>query len=396
MAINGGAPVREFPLIATPYQYSEQDAGRVARVVRTGDLTHDRGDNITGLEREFAQAIGSEFALSTNSGTSALTMACQSVGLHNGDEVILPAYTFVASAQAVLASRATPIFADIDNTFTINPQSITHLITKKTRAIMVVHMFGNVADMDKIMRIARAHNLAVIEDCAQAVGARYNGRDVGTFGDIGCYSFNIKKAIPTGQGGMFVTSNSQYYRRAMAIRNTGIEVTDGHVDVVSLGGTYFMTEMEAVLARSVLRQLTGLNALRRKNYEYLMGLIEPISDTLTPYRILSHAEPSYSRLSFLLHLPRLQCTREQFIAAVVAEGAPLKTFYPMPLYCYSLFQNMNGRTYVRQSFAEQFYMRHVGMEFSPYWSFSDMRDIATIVTNVIRHYLKSSHKERRQ
>ncbi len=397
-------PIRDTKLCPGSYIYSPEDAERVRGIVLSGALTHDQGEEIVSLEREFGQYIGSSFSLATNSGTSALIMACRAIGIGPGDEVIVPAYTFIATAQAVLQCGALPVFADIDDTFTISPESIKKLITKKTKAIVVVHIFGNVCNMDAILSIAKKYAIPVIEDCAQAIGATYKNKEVGSIGDIGCFSFNRLKALPTGQGGMFTTSNEVFFRRAMAYRNTGIETNNGEVDICSLGETLFMTELEASLARSILRQIESLNARRRKNMEYLKELLFPLRKTLTLYQEVSGAAPSYSRLSFLLDVDQLSISRKSFIEAMNVEGIPIRLFYPTPLYAYSLFQkrkniltgsvypfseNTKRRYNTKQKFVEIFSKSHIGMEFSPYWEFSDMRDIANAFVKVIERSKKS-------
>ena len=378
-----------------PYRFSERDVRIVAEIVRSGTIHHEQGLQMTSFEREFAAFTGVRHAIAVNSGTSALMLAVSALGLSPGDEVIVPAYTFVATAQAVLANNAVPVFADIDSTFTVSPKSISRKITKKTRAIIVVHMFGNVCDMEKIIRIARRHHLLVIEDCAQAIGAKYQGNSVGSMGDIGCFSFNMKKALPTGQGGMAITNSDTYDERMIAARNTGLSFTDGMTDVVSFGGTYFMTEIEAALGRSVLRQIRYLNGVRKANFLYLMHLLEPISELIRIYSVTPYAEPSYSRLSFMLNMRNLRGTRDEFIQKMVSAGIAFKKFYPTPLYRYSLFsRHRNILTgvpfpfgsmpkYHPLPYAERFGKEHIGMEFSPYWNASDMRKIATEIMSVI-------------
>lgn len=384
------------------YRFSEHDAQIVAAIVRSGKLHHDQGSEMALFEREFARFIGVPHAIATNSGTSALALAVQALGLKPGDEVIVPAYAFVAAAQAVLSHNAIPVFADIDATCTVSPKSILRSISKRTKAIIVVHIFGNVAAMDKIKQIAKRYDLRIIEDCAQAVGASYHGQQVGSLDDIGCFSFNIKKALPTGQGGMVTTSSDIYDQRIRAARNTGLTYVNGQADALAFGGTYFMTEMEAALGRSVLRQLAYLNGVRKKNYEYLMQLLTELQPYLRPYDELPESQGSYSRLSFILNTRLLTVTRDQFINTVQQMGLPLKKFYPTPLYRYSLFKNKQD-AYTRVSFpfslskkrgeyflpyAEKFNKEHVGMEFSPYWDFSDMRKIAASLTKAVRGSLK--------
>lgn len=379
------------------YHYSVRDSQIVAAIVRSGKLHHDQGKEMVSFEREFAAYTGAQHAIATNSGTSALMLAIQSLGLGLGDEVIVPAYAFVAAAQAVLLNAATPVFADIDATCTISPKSIERCITHKTKAIIVVHMFGNVADMDAICAIAKKHGLMIVEDCAQAIGAFYRGKHVGTFGDIGCFSFSIKKAIPTGQGGMVITQNVDLDMRIRIARNTGLLFVNGKLDVVSFGGTYFMTEIEAALGRSVLRQISYLNSIRKRNYEYLMKLLYPLKRSLSIYTVLSHSDPSYSRLSFLFFSRSLTISRDEFVHRMQDRGIPFKKFYPTPIYQYSLFRNKKNMFMPRLSravsqnmsdtlylpFAEKFHTMHVGIEFSPYWSFSDMRLIAQTCADVL-------------
>lgn len=373
------------PLITTPYRYSILTAIKVAKSVLSGKLTHDTGTKIMRLEKEFADYHRCHFALATNSGTSALELAIQALNLQPGDEVIVPAYTFVASAQAILTNNAIPIFADIDETFTISPVSVSRLITPKTKAIMVVHMFGNVANLEEILKIAASHKLWVIEDCAQAIGATWKQKPVGTVGDLGCFSFNEKKALPAGQGGMLITHNKELYRRALIARNTGIDPQDGLVK--SFGHTYYMTEVQATLARDALLELTKLNSLRKRNFMLIKQKFMGLAKIISFYHVLPSANPSYSRLVFLVDFSKMKTTREQFIAAANELGIPLKTFYPTPLYKYPLFRqkkdlltkqqfpfNLNKHLVYpsKLPLTELFCRQQVGMEFSPYLSANDM------------------------
>lgn len=394
LSVAGGTPVRQSILATTSYRFTEHDISRVSDILRLGHLHHEQGQENARFETEFAVYTQTKYALTTNSGTSALDLAIQAIGVHKGDEVILPAYTFISCAQAILRHGGIPVFADIDDTCTISPKHIQKLITAKTRAVIVAHLFGNTANMQQICALARKYKLFIIEDCAQAVGATYNGKPVGSIGDIGCFSFNIKKAIPTGQGGMLVTNSDSMHLYAKAARNTGIVDTKHGTDVITMGGTYFMTEIEASLGRSILRQLEQLNTVRKNNFEYLMSLLSPLSGLVKPYRIQPSSSPVFSRLSFFIDFDLLGITRSSFLAAMQSEGIPLKAFYPTPLYKYSLFRkNVSNIFSKRQSslyctlqlpFVEVFSKQHVGMEFSPYWTTHDMRDIAKAFSKVIR------------
>lgn len=371
---------QEFPTM--PYVFTRLEAKRVANIIVSGKLHHSMGSEVALLESEFASYQRKKYALATNAGTSALELAIKAIGIHPGDEIIVPAYTFVATAQAVLSRGGVPVFADIDDTFTISTPSIEKLITSRTKAIIPVHMFGNVADMDKIIQIAIKHKLRVIEDACQAVGAKYKGFPVGSLGDIGCFSFNTRKAITTGQGGMVVTSKKEYFDIMLITRETGqINETVGS-DVITTGNTFSLTEMQASLARSILQKLDSLNAKRLRNYNLFTQCINTSSGLLRWNRILPNSQPSFSRLVLMIDFEKLKTTREIFIKRMNTSGIPMKTFYPVPLYKYSLFQkqkdtltkseypffmnkHVNYRM-VHHSFVEKFCRQQVGLEFSPY------------------------------
>jgi perosamine synthetase len=390
------------PFPTEPYRFTKSDARYVSNIILHKSLHHKFGMEVLSLEKEFAQYHGSKYALATNAGTSALEMAVKAIGINPGDEIIVPAYTFVATAQAVLARGGIPIFADIDDTFTISPQDLVKRITKKTKAIIPVHMFGNVADMDKILSIAKDHNLKVIEDCCQAVGATYKGRKVGTFGDIGCFSFTIHKAITTGQGGMLLTSQPRYFDIANDTRETGQLFESEASDVVTIGHTFALTEMQAALARIQLNQLDALNERRRLNYEYFVQNVDTSSQLFRWYRILPEATPSFSRFVFMVNFLKLHISRPDFISQLRKDDIPLKTFYPKPLYSYSLFRNKKDK-YVSSGypftlaktvnyramhlpFVETFCQQQVGLEFSPYIEERNILHLCRSLSRIIHKY----------
>ena len=370
----------KFP--TEPYLFSKDDARKIYSIVLKGALHQSTGDEVNALEKEFAKYHGLRSSYATNSGTSALELALRVISIKPGDEVILPAYTLISTAHAVLDNGGIPIFADIDDTFTIDPDGIENLITERTRAILVVHIFGNVANMGKIMKIARKHNLFVIEDCCQATGASYGNQKVGTIGDVGCYSFSAKKAIFTGEGGMLVAANKLINDRLNHIK---YEVENLHLsperDIQTIGHLHRMTEMQAALARSILHQLDELNQRRRQNYMYFNSLTDR-SLPLTLYKILPSARPSFSRLVFMIDFRKLKISRDRFIQKMQLQGVPLKTFYPRPLYSFSIFKNKrdrlldstfpfsyNNRVNYRDlhlPFVEHFCQNQAGMSFSPY------------------------------
>ena len=393
-------PEDYFSFPTMPYKYTSEDAQRVYNVVLSGHLHHSCLKEVVSLEKEFAAFHKVKYALATNSGTSALESAVKAIGIKPGDEVIVPAYTFVATAQAVISRGGVPVFADIDDTYTISPKSVEEKISKRTKAILPVHLFGNVADMDSIMKIARKHNLFVIEDACQSLGASFKGRRVGAIGDIGCFSFNEKKAIATGQGGMVITSNKKFHDIMDMTRNTGQIDEELGSDVVTTGNTFSLTEMQAALARSTLTQLDELNNMRRRNYEIFLQSIDPQMRHVTWYRVLPDADASYARLVFMINFRALGISRDVFIQNCIKKGIPMKTLYPIPLYKYSLFRkrrdDMTGNTFPfdqnphvdyrlqKLPFVEEFCKQQVAIEFSPYLRKNNIEYMVEVMKEELR------------
>ncbi len=391
----------DFPSV--PYRFNKKEAKRIYNIVLSGKLHHRVGYEVSHLEQEFAQYHRVKYALATNAGTAALEMAVKAVGIQPGDEVIVPSYTFIATAQAVLLRGGIPVFADIDDTFTISPKSIAEKITSRTRAIIPVHVFGNVANMEAINKIARQHNLSVIEDCCQAIGALYKGKKVGSLSDVACFSFNEKKAVTAGQGGMIITNNKKLFDIANHTRETGQLDDSLASDVVTTGNTYALTEMQGALARMELARLDELNAIRRENFSYFIETIDTAGLPLRWYRLLPEAYPSFSRLALLVDFQKLSTSRASFLRAMRARDIPMKTFYPKPLYSYSLFQNRKdgllGTAYpfslnrsivyrgLHLPYVEKFCRQLVGIEFSPYITKRHLRYFCGTVTQYLRSYL---------
>ncbi len=220
------------------------------------------------FEQEVARRAGVRYAVAVNSGTSALLVALNGLGIGPGDEVIVPGYTFVASMAAIVYARAIPVLAEIDATLNLDPADVRRKITPHTRAILVVHMLGNPASMDELKALADEHNLLLIEDCAQAFGASYKGRWLGSIGHAGAYSFNIFKTITAGDGGMLVTDDLDHYRRFYAMHDQGhspmrVGVEVGHRPFIGLD--FRMTELSAAVLLAQLGKLDAMLGKLRKN-----------------------------------------------------------------------------------------------------------------------------------
>lgn len=246
--------------IAKPFIDKDDKAG-VMEVLNSGSLS--LGPKYRQFEKHLAKFVGSKFALAVSSGTAGLHLAVKALGIGEGDEVITTPFSFIASSNCILFEKAKPIFVDIDEkTFNLDPDKIEAVITKKTKAILVVHIFGQSADMGKIMKIARKYNLKVIEDACESLGAKFSGKMTGTFGDIGVYSFYPNKQMATGEGAVIVTDSKEIFELCDSMRNQGrplrpsVKGKDWDWLVSErLGYNYRMDEMSASLGITQLKKL---------------------------------------------------------------------------------------------------------------------------------------------
>ncbi|MBI3072553.1 MAG: DegT/DnrJ/EryC1/StrS family aminotransferase [Deltaproteobacteria bacterium] len=241
--------------------FDEREVEAVRRVLASGWVM--QGPEVAAFEAEFAAFVGSKNAAACSSGTAALHLALLALGVHAGDEVICPAFTFVATANAVRLVGATPVFADIDPaTYNVTAATIVPHITRRTVAIIVVHEFGLAADMTAIGTLARKHDLRIIEDAACAVGAEWRGRHVGTFGDFGTFSFHPRKILTTGEGGMVIARSPAMLDRIRELRNHGAKVR-ARDDFNRVGLNYRLTDLQASIGRVQLEKLPAMIAERR-------------------------------------------------------------------------------------------------------------------------------------
>lgn len=265
------------------YWYGNEEVQAVLDVIKHGYLFRygSKDDpkflhKVAELEKEFASYCGVNHALATTSGTASCLVSTLALGLKPGDEVIVPAYTFVASYSSLIFAGVVPVLAEIDESLTLDPDDIEHRITKKTKAIMPVHMLGNPCNMDKIMAIAKKHNLFVLEDACQAAGASYKGKKIGTIGNIGAFSLNIFKTINTGDGGLVVTNDKALYETAFGIHDQGHKPSRLGVEVGArsvLGLNFRMNELTGAVALAQLKKLDKIVATLHEKRSKLKKLI---------------------------------------------------------------------------------------------------------------------------
>lgn len=357
LAILGGTPIRtnDFPNRVSMGSEEKQAALRVldsdvlSGFVGAAGKFFNGGKEVVDFENTWAQTYGFKNAISVNSWTTGLQVAVGAVGIEPGDEVICPPYTMSASATAVLFYGGIPIFADLDpNRYTLDPSAIERCITSRTKAIMVVHLFGYPADMDAIMAIAKKHGLKVIEDAAQAPGVFYKGRPVGTIGDIGGFSLNFHKHIHTGEGGLLVTNNDDIALRCRLIRNHGENATEAYgVEDISntIGSNYRFTELQAAIGIEQFKKLKGFLAHRTHLGQYLTSRLSSIPG-LSIQSIESGSTHSYYMYPIRFEEKIVGVSRNLFLRAVSAElpipkywdTTPLAEGYVKPLYMNPVYQ----------------------------------------------------------
>ena len=358
LAFLGGQPVRDvdFPQRVTMGKEEKKAALRVldsdilSGFIAAPGKFFNGGREVLNFERLWASKYGFKHAISVNSWTSGLQVAIGAIGIEPGDEVICPPYTMSASATAALFYGGIPIFADIDpHRYTICPQSIEKKITERTKAIVVVHLFGLPADMDAIMKLAKKHNLRVIEDCAQSPGAYYKGRPVGTIGDIGGFSLNFHKHIHSGEGGLLVTDNEELALRCQLIRNHGENAVEdfGVEDLANvIGGNYRFSELHAAIAAEQFKKLNPILEHREKMGDYLTECLSKFGVFKLP--ISEHKTTNcFYMYPIQLDTNKLPIKRSLFTKAVSAElpkpkfwdTTPLAEGYVKPLYLSKIYQN---------------------------------------------------------
>ena len=292
-----------------------------------------QGPKVIEFEEEFAKYVGAKYGIATNSGTSALHVALLAAGIGEGDEVITTPFTFAATGNSILYTGARPVFVDIDpETFTIDPAKIEEAITDKTKAIMPVQLYGQAADMEPIMKIAKEHDLIVIEDAAQAHGAEYNGEKVGNLGDMACFSFYPTKNMTTSEGGMITTNNEEFAENAKVFRAHG-SATKYHHDV--LGYNFRMTDIAAAIGLEQLKKIDSFNAKRIENAKCLNEGLKDIEAIETPV-LKDGCKHVYHQYTIKIKDGK----RDELSDYLIENGIGNGIYYPIPLYNQVLYKEL--------------------------------------------------------
>ena len=302
---------------------TEEDIQAVAEVVRSGQLS--LGPKIEEFEELIANYIGVRYAVAVSSGTAALHLIVRALGIGPGDEVLVPSFTFVATVNVLLYERAIPVFVDIrPDTYNLDPEDLERKITPRTRAIMVVDVFGHPADWDEILDVAERYNLRVIDDACEAIGAEYKGEKIGQFGDAAALAFYPNKQMTTGEGGVIVTNNPDIASLCRSLRNQGRRAAGEWLEHEYLGYNYRMTEMSAALGISQLRRIEMLLANREKVAQMYSFYLRDVEGVHLPVVL------PYVRMSWFVYVVTLSqgLHRDRVMRVMAERGIPTRGYFP--------------------------------------------------------------------
>lgn len=351
LALLGGEPVHTKDWLNWPRWYKDAEEPML-EVLRSGRWYRGDGGHVAAFEQKYADLIGAKRGLATSSGTAALETALHVVGVDAGDEVIVSPYTFIATYNVVFNQKALPVFADTDQeTFTIDPNKIEDKITDRTKAILPVHILGLPADMNRIMAIAKKHDLMVVEDACQAWLAEYDGKKCGTIGDLGCFSFQNSKHLPSGEGGAVLGNDDELMDLCYSYHNCGRPVVGSKSEFSNyphLGGNKRMTHMQAIILMSQMKHIQADADKRLENALYLNEKLKGMPGII-PYKLSDGATRSAYHLYALRYKKEFfdGLPRDKFLKALKAEGVICSPGYTKQYFDPLMEEAINLRGYKR-------------------------------------------------
>ncbi|MCK0470519.1 UDP-4-amino-4,6-dideoxy-N-acetyl-beta-L-altrosamine transaminase [Halalkalibacter sp. APA_J-10(15)] len=393
LAIDGGKPVRDSYLPYGRQWIDDDDAQAVLQVLKSDYLT--TGPTIAQFEQEIATYVGAKYAVAFSSGTAALHGACFAAGIEEGDEVITSPMTFVATANCILYQKGKPIFSDIDSqTYNIATKNIQSLITKKTKAIIPVDFTGQPAELEDIQKLAKQHNLTVIEDAAHALGATYKGKKVGSISDMTMFSFHPVKHITSGEGGVITTNNKEYYEKLVQFRSHGITREKNklnqyegpwYYEMHFLGFNYRMTDLQAALGLSQLKKIDQFIQTRKRYVAKYQEAFRKIKEVIIPLDHQTNASCSSWHLYIIrLRVEQLKVGRKQIFEALQKENIGVNVHY-IPVYLQPYYQKL-GYSKKQCPYAEKLYEEIITLPLFPAMTMKDVNDVIKGVTKVISNY----------
>ena len=392
LAVLGGTPVRETPIFYGRQCIEDDDIEAVGRTLKSDLITC--GPRVEELERKLCQVTGARYAVVVANGTAALHLAALTAGFEQGDEVIVSAITFAASANCVLYCGAKPVFADIrPDTYNIDPGAVRKLITPRTKGIVAVDFTGQAVEHDELRSICREYGLTLIEDAAHAIGTKYRNQPIGSIADMTCFSFHPVKTVTGGEGGAITTNDESLYRRLMRVRTHGItrcreemvhpDDAKWYNEQVELGYNYRMTDFQAALLLSQLNKLPKF-AARRK--EITARYDQAFSQLPELYVQKELPESDTTRHLYVLRLKpeRLTCTRREFYDALYAENTCPQVHY-LPVYRHSYYEKLGYEKGLCPN-AEKYYEESMSIPLYYSMTDSDVEDVIHAVNKVVEYY----------
>lgn len=394
LAIFGGKPVMEKQIFYGRQCIDKDDAAEVMTTLLGDYITC--GPKVVELEKMLCETTGAKYAVAVSNGTAALHLAALASGFGEGDEVIVSAITFAASANCVRYCGGVPVFADIDPwTYNIDPASVRKLITPKTKGIVAVDFTGQAVQLDEIQAICREHGLILIEDAAHAIGTKYKGRPVGSIADLTCFSFHPVKTVTSGEGGAVTTNDEALYRKLLRLRSHGItrdqeemvHPTDAlwYNEQVELGYNYRLTDFQAALLVSQLRKLPGFSARRREIVERYNQAFADMPEIIVQ-REICESDTTRHLYVIRLNLEMLSCDRRQFFDALYAENTCPQVHY-MPVYYHSYYEKLGYRRGICPN-AEKYYEEVMSIPLYPSLTDEEVEGVIYAVKKVVGYYRK--------
>ena len=366
----------------------DEDIASVVEVLRSDWIT--QGPKVDEFERKVAEYCGAKYAVAVSSGTAALHAACAVAGISKGDEVITTPITFPATANAVVYCGGKPVFADIEeDALNIDPKEIRNRLSAKTKAILPVDFAGHPADLDEIKAIAEEMGLIVIEDAAHALGTEYKGGRIGSLSDMTIFSFHPVKHITTGEGGMILTNNREFYEKLKIFRHHGI-VRDGldngswYYAIHDLGHNFRITDFQCALGISQMNKLDHFIQRRRKIAARYNEAFAEMAEIVTPIE-KENVKAVYHIYVIQLHLERLKAGRKEIFEALRAENIGVNVHY-IPVHLHPYYQRKFGYKQGDYSKAERYYERAITLPIFPKMSEEDVEDVIKAVKKVIAYF----------
>ena len=401
IALYGGTPVKTTPY-GTGKRFGKEELANLEEALNQNTLFYWQGAMTTRFCEKFAKMYDSKYCVTTTSGTASIHVALGALGIGPGDEVITSPITDMGSLIGILYQNAVPVFADLDpHSYNMTPESVEAKITERTKAIVVVHLAGNAAEIDKIVELARKRGIYVVEDCAQSYCCRYKGKYAGTFGDIGCFSLNDFKHISAGDGGMVITNNEELYHKALMFADKNYNRLGETVvkKINQLAPNYRMNELTAAVALAQLDKVEDICRKRNAFGDRLNAALQGIKG-IYPHKIQEGCESSYWFYMFRVNEEELGTTRTEFVKALAAEGLTVQEGYiARCVYQQEMFKN---KTVYSQNcqyplenmeykdgdcpIAEEILATSVRMLINEFYTEQDLQDIITAIKKVCAYY----------